>query len=226
MIKSIKSFCLIAMVFFFSCAGTIPPPKPQDPVNSSAIGISIVERAPLRFIKNKPESVYFIKMDETGDLFTQTLFIRSTYAKGSHVYLLNAKPGRYAVVASERIVKDSGTYTAFFSKELIQQTEVTVSAGEMAFMGEYEIDTSGGMGDKADSAQDHYYRHMKAGKTKEGGFMGLLFSGESYSRATIHKAKRDEEAEMNFLSKAKKHFAEVSGWLDIIERKLTQISGK
>ncbi|UCD84511.1 MAG: hypothetical protein JSU92_14790 [Deltaproteobacteria bacterium] len=188
--------------------------------HSSAIGIYIEVRAPFVLVSNKASWVYFIKLDEKSDSYTCDHVIQSNFAKAGQIYLLNAEPGRYAVVASCQkqtpIAQPSHTYTTFFPKELIKLTEVTVVPEEISFMGKYIVKHYVGL-KNADDAQLHYARLITP--NVKSGMLSRAFSGKTICRGTLLKENRDKQAEIKFLNKALKHL-KGTNWVDSIQKQL------
>ena len=196
----------------------------------AAIGISVNTRAPIKAFTDNPHMVYFIKVDNDEDLYTQSNFIRSNYAKDGQIYLLNAKPGRYAVVGCyiKKRVGMVTEYTTFFPKELIKLTEVTVAPGTTAFMGEYVIDMSVGLED-ADECQRHYCQIIAPGALTEASKMTiaplLKGHGEYLYKGSLHEKHLDKEAEIRFLNNALEHF-EGTGWTSIIQKRIESLTAE
>jgi hypothetical protein len=213
--------CLIG-----GCA-TVPVPKLQQ-ADSSGIGISLKIRAPIKIFSREPHTVYFVKTDADGGI-RQILLLRSNYAKDGRVYFLNLPPGSYAAVAAVfsqtqgpagptqpgfNITVGGGRtgYTTYFAKDLIEQTQVTVRKGELAFMGHYVVDQSGGLSE-AEPIQLHYADVIAPGASKSG--VGHFLSSDYHYRGSIHEAKRDDETRSEFLSRAREDLAE-GGWAGLI----------
>ena len=234
--------CVVALTTFalVGCA-TIPPPKPQDP-QSAAIGISVKLRAPIRIFSNNADMVYFIKIDEEGDLYNQERFIRSNYLKGGQVYFLNVEPGRYAAVACYQVKSVpkmnpytghmSGTteseYTTFFPEELIKLTEVLVEAGTIQFMGTYVVDQNLGF-QEADNAQLHYFQLIAPGAYFEPVTTMLLSMitghGKYCYAGSLHEEHCDKQDEIEFLTNALKHFKN-SDWFYSVQKRLEELEAK
>ncbi len=86
-----------------ACSLPIPAPRLA---NSAAIGISVREWwAPREWLEEHPEMGYFIRLNEAGDVTAPVEIIRSNYYRQHRLYLLNAKPGRYALVATSEFAK-------------------------------------------------------------------------------------------------------------------------
>jgi len=116
---------------------------------SSAIGISLEIEVPLGlgWLTSKTiETVYFIRVDNNQDVLQSSL-IKSNYAKDGRVYLLNISSGKYMAVAYF-YKSPSGepgrevSYLVFFPKELVEQTYVTITKGQISFAGSYILSTS------------------------------------------------------------------------------------
>ncbi len=76
---------------------TAPPPANSD---SAAIGIAVTERVVSIGVSDiTPKLVYFVRLTDSANLIGQIEVFRSNYSRGNRAYLLNAKPGRYVVVA-------------------------------------------------------------------------------------------------------------------------------
>jgi hypothetical protein len=235
-----KMLVLFIIVELVGCAA-IPPPKPQEP-QSAAIGISIKLRAPIRIFSSNADMVYFIKIDEEGDLYNQDRFIRSNYLKDGQVYFLNVEPGRYAAVACYQIKsvpkmnpytghmsgRTESEYTTFFPEELIKLTEVSVEAGTIKFMGTYVVDQTVGF-QEADNAQLHYFQLIAPG-AYFGPVTTLLLSmlsghGDYYYAGSLHEEHCDKEHEIRFLTSALKHFKN-SDWIYNVQKRLVELEEK
>ena len=94
---------LFSALMLGACSLPIPAPLLAD---SAAIGISVREWwAPREWLEEHPEMGYFIRLNEAGDVTAPVEIIRSNYYRGSRLYLLNAKPGRYALVATSEFAR-------------------------------------------------------------------------------------------------------------------------
>lgn len=225
-----KKVCAILSVLLISGCASMPVPRMEDP-QTSVIGIQIETQAPVGIFSNKPDRVFFVRIDGESDI-TQSQVIPSNFAKDGRIYLLNAKPGKYAAVAAFRSQAGSpfGSappqpgvsfsvsigktgYTTYFSKELIEATKVDVAKGEIAFMGSYVVKQSVGLKD-AEPIQNHYAKLLAPGSSKSG--FGHLLSGDYHYRGVVNEAKRDSDARTEFLRKAKDDLAE-GGWGQLIK---------
>ena len=100
---------------------------------------------------------------------------------------------------------------SFFSEDLIALTEVSVTAGQFVFMGQYIVDQSGCRG--ADRLQVHY-----------GDIVGSAIRmrpDDSCYRGSVQNAERDDRAKREFLSRATEDLRE-GGWASVIQQQLSQ----
>ncbi len=184
--------------------------------DSSGIGISVVLRPPSRLGSYDAQVVYFARLDAERDI-RQASVIPSDYAKDGRVYLLNVPPGEYVAVAASSeyfslFPAGSYHYTAYFSKELVELTRVSIENGQLAFAGSYVVDESIGL-KKADSVQLHYGEIIAPGAVKSGCFQ---VPGSSHYRGSLHEARRDDGAKAEFLNKAREDLAK-GGWDALIK---------
>jgi len=219
--KLINISILLIIFGLFGCATTTTLPL-QGPVNSQSacIGISVKYWQVLG--DKSVDQVFFIKLDEEEDLYShQGYIIRSNYSKDGQIYLLNAKPGRYAVVGSFHEIYYPMHYKnhLIFSKKLIKLTEMTVAQGKIAVMGEYVVKASIGF-DDADDAQKHYLSLIAPGAKI--GIADMMWTLKGYYRSSLHKDNSSSQAEIEFLSKAKNHFKD-TGWVNVIQKRLAEL---
>lgn len=223
-----KAYAILPVLLVVGCA-SMPVPRLEDP-QTSAIGIEVETQAPVGIFRNKPDRIFFVRIDGEGDI-TQNQIIPSNFARDGRIYLLNAKPGKYAAVAAFRSqagapfapAPQSGVsvsvsvgktgYTTYFAKELIEATKVDVGRGEVVFMGSYVVRQSVGLRD-AEPIQNHYAELLAPGSSKSG--IGHLLSGDYHYRGAVNEVKRDSDARTEFLRKAKDDLAE-GGWGQIFK---------
>jgi hypothetical protein len=113
-----------------------------------------------------PSVVFFAKVAETEDMFSQSDLMISSFTLHGYHYLLNIPPGGYVAVASFRagVGRYQRDELTFFTKEMIRQTETIVVAGEMKSMGTYEISYplfGSVLHNQHDSAQTHYFQILQ-----------------------------------------------------------------
>ncbi len=212
--QRLRAAAALIAVILGGCATQQPIPELSNP-KSSGLAIDVSLKPPLTLFGNQlPDQIYFVKINGEDGLFQQQI-IRSNYIKASRAYLLNARPGTYVAVAAFRRVTPTypatgpeREYFTYFSKELVEQTRVTVQEGDFAFVGVYVVDLSVGL-DGADAVQAHYKNVISPGVVDSGllQFMGTNF----HYRGALLERKVDEQAHNEFVRKAKEDLAG-SGW--------------
>jgi hypothetical protein len=98
-----KSLIILAAAFAVTVtiSGCLPPAPTPINERSAAIGVSVEKVwASFGFATEYPERVYFIRWSDSRDVTEQEEIIASNFSRGTRVYLLNAKPGRYSAVAA------------------------------------------------------------------------------------------------------------------------------
>jgi hypothetical protein len=208
---------------------------------SSAIGISLEIEAPFGFgwlTSKSAEVVYFIRVDNNQSIF-QSSVIRSNFGKDGRVYLLNVLPGEYMAVAySYEVLTGTSTgpksirYLVFFSKELVEQTYVSISKGQVSFAGNYILWAS--LIDPrligVDDVQRHYKNMMSPNlpsifspvERAKGLVDDLSNKDENrvYAsfiyRGMFLKSEHNEDVKNKFLIKANEDLAE-GGWSTLIK---------
>jgi hypothetical protein len=162
---------LLALVLLAgACVWTPFVPEPQGP-ELGGLGVQVEVRAPIGLFKDTAQTVYFARVDG-GEGVERGSVLLSTLSCGDRIYLLNAPPGEYVAVAAEwqRAIQPppttpgnaptesarSVTYRAFFSRETIEATRVTLAPGRFALMGRLSVDSSASGLGGADAAQRHY----------------------------------------------------------------------
>ena len=179
-------------------------PRPEDP-ERSVIGIEIESQGGI--LSQKPDEVFFVAMEDESALSQDHVF-PSNFANGGRMYLLNARPGKYAAVATFRSQMNTVGFTTYFSKELIEATRTDVRPGEAVFMGSYVVRMSIGL-KEADPIQRHYANVLALASSK--GRASRLIPDGAHYRGTLDKAKRDGDARTAFLKHARDDLAE-SDW--------------
>jgi len=155
--------------------------RPID-ANAVAVGISMKVKGFL----SSPHvfGAYFVRLEQKEDILRQDRFIYSDTWSNGYVYLLNAQPGRYAVVA---VMSISGE-TYFLQKSLIQQTVTTVAPGTIGYLGNYDIKRSWHGPTAYDDSIENYYFHLLSGQYSRYTYVAQLLSGT-----------HDEQGEWEFL---------------------------
>ena len=117
------------------CASLPETMKKRDDAEKSIIGVSVVTKAPIAIFKDVNTRVFFIKVEKKDQMFKGTDLRAGNFQKGNYVYLVNAEPGMYVVVASN-FEKKGQVYHTYFNKEAISATLMEVRPADIAFMGE------------------------------------------------------------------------------------------
>ncbi|HPB83518.1 MAG TPA: hypothetical protein PK200_15870, partial [Spirochaetota bacterium] len=181
----------------------------------------------------------------TGDACSQKKFIHSNMTWNNRIYLLNASPGRYAVVAARDEIKHSNfkgkeesitTKTYFFPRAMVMATVIDLGTAEVRYMGHHVVDHKGkpGAGEffkirNTDSVQFHYCKLISPYQANpSAGFclLDLFFqtltqanhNEYAYAAKTV-RSDRTRRAEQNFLRSA---LEDLSGseWVPLIRRRM------
>jgi hypothetical protein len=185
---------------------------PDDP-NCSIIGIS-VRTATLTIFVNKPDIVYFVKLDEKDENNLGNRIYASNYTRGDYAYLINAKPGTYAAVASYFSQTENG-YNTFYDATIIRSTLIQVGPGQVLYAGELRIENQmknlyQNIEQNGDKSQIHYYTLLKSI------MYGTFYCGK------LEKSERSKESEIEFLKKTRVNFKD-SDWIPVIDKMLEMI---
>lgn len=240
---------ILALLVVATGACTSKPPKKQfqrlagefvSPVHitkpvdqqSAVIGITITSAT---WVPNTEDRLYLVKVENDRDVFGGTNLIPTSIMAppsggggGGTVYVQNVPPGRYAAVAFTTSEKGFGKVrevTLFLlPKAMVKQTETTVTAGGISFMGAYDMGPSTMvLQEKAtDEVQTHYFE-VFWGKPLPQVIADLQLIGTPayfpVHAVTVTKSSRDANAEDRFLATAK-HDLEPA-WTPVIERRRT-----
>lgn len=179
-----RALSLLALAAFLLAAAprTLPQPNPR----LGSIGISI------RFESARAapaELVYFTRLDDADQPLEGEDVLTSDLAVGSQAFLLNAEPGRWAVVAVARVVHSSPTRRevpepeaadrprlelttgrvahTYLDRALVQQTVIEVKPGELAFMGEIQLAEREKPARELDSVQRHYAYVLETERSRD-----------------------------------------------------------
>jgi hypothetical protein len=167
-----------------------PDPRRQ-PVDANAVIVGLSMKVKT-FLDSYPiEGAYFVRLEEKEDILKQDRLMFAEH-NGHYAYLLNAQPGRYAVVAvlyPYRLFGDS--YIHLLPKSLIEQTITTVAPGTVGYLGDYEIERSGLYSGSSDDDVFRYYFNLFSTRPNDG--------ARIYSLALPLKSVRDEHSVQQFL---------------------------
>ena len=210
-----KAATIFVVFVIFGLFGCAHPPDLLD-TEMGGIAICVKTRVPIKIFTVKPDRVYFARLYEDNESsFIRHTVIPSNFARGGYFYLLNVPPGRYAAVATfrsqSRLLNSSSPSSSnltisipiedrtYFSKEIVKLTEVTVKAGAIAFMGEFIVDQSHGLGD-ADEVQLHYHRLLVPEHERIGSFWRFIAGMYDYE-GSLHRRVRMRKHTTNFWKK-------------------------
>ncbi|MCZ6656011.1 MAG: hypothetical protein O7C67_01830 [Gammaproteobacteria bacterium] len=211
---------LVSLLLLGNFAEAKRPPLPQPDPGRGSIGVTIRAVPPGKIGRLTAVQVHFARPAEGEDVLNSEYVVSSNYSNKKQVYLLNAKPGRYVAVAARLSGGGAATgfkYEAFFSKDMLSETEVTVVAGELTFMGEFLLQTSTKMAE-ADPVQSYFYRLISPEAARKG-FLGRAFSGHAPYTATLKNVDKTVEDEHEFWSVAqRKAFKKEPAWQAFAQR--------
>jgi hypothetical protein len=228
--SALRSACSALLVALAGgCANPPPPPTSQE---LSVVAIRVATRPPIPLTTQANERIYFVRIQDETTL-ASSMPMRSNYFDGKYAFLLNAKPGRYAAVASTIVrenesnisqpvhkgrrvtvsvgftVRSETGFTAYFPEEVIRSTLVDARAGTIAFMGEFVLDTSPGLAN-ADKAQ-LYYRDYISPSDEDLIEMTGLFDVNFIYRGELHSAEQGPETNRRFLDATRERLI-AGGW--------------
>ncbi|HOT46774.1 MAG TPA: hypothetical protein PLM53_00145 [Spirochaetota bacterium] len=207
-----KTLFIIIALSFFGC-GLPKNLKVAENKDSSVIGISL-RTVTLSIFNNKPETVYFVKLDEKDENNLGNRIIPSNYVRGDYAYLINAQPGKYAAVASFFTQTDN-CYNSFYDADAIKSTVIDVGPNQIVFIGKIKIENRmknlyQNIEQNGDKAQLHYYNLLKT-------FMyGTFYCGSLIS------AEKNKDLERDFLVKTRAYFKD-SEWLPLLDKSIEAI---
>jgi hypothetical protein len=207
---------LLAAIAPLAFAKSVPL-EPPDPARG-IIGVKVKVFPPAQTGWSAADVVYFVRIEKDSDRFGASSVIRSNFIKGGHIYLLNALPGRYAVVGCEFVLGTAGDVgRAAFSQADILRSEADVTAGGVVYMGAIEAESSTKT-QEADPAQAHYLRVIGSTAPSRKGFAGSFDYTAEFTRLV-----RDPAAARAFWNRAiSKHFKREPAWSNgIAARSLT-----
>lgn len=223
----------------FAAAGCASIPPIPLPGNDQSGGIGVFVKVELSGLANyRADAVFFAKRCEANTVCDERL-LRSNYAKEGRIYLLNAEPGDYVVVAA---VVDTGLFgdhylnITYFSQSLINSSAVPLSGPGLTYGGSYEVAASLGLcPDNAEPVQLKHAQMIEPGTPKCGfwepyfyrlSHTNLMFIGgkaypsgnmpPSHFRETGYTSAQNDGDVAEFFARAKEDLAG-AGWK--VERK-------
>jgi hypothetical protein len=211
-----KKACIIIIALSLIGCGLPKSLRVTENKDSSVIGISI-RTVTLSIFNNKPETVYFVKLDDKVENNLGNRIIPSNYVRGDYAYLINAQPGKYASVASFFTQTDN-SYNSFYDAAVIKSSIIDVGSNQIVFAGKFKIENKmknlyQNIEQNGDKAQLHYYNLLKS-------FMyGTFYCGSLIS------TERTNDLEKDFLKKTKIYFKD-SEWLPMIDKSIEAIDNE
>lgn len=206
------------------CATPAPPPLSPK---AAAVGVRV--KIAISLLPDRVASTaYFMRLDDEGEAVA---VLASNYVNGDYVYLLNAEPGHYALIAATFFVDrqhntaqapvssnlsvsatvDPGkSLQAFYAtRTLFDETRVTLGPGDLAFLGEIVLDDKGDW-NSADATQQRSYDLLAPGHREKNLLLKGL-SGQHHSASRGHEVDRGERAWTRFLERSREALAG-TGW--------------
>ncbi len=212
----------------------VSPVHITKPVDQQSAVIGITVKSPT-WVPNTEDRVYLVKVENERDVFDGTTLIPTSIMApppggggGGTVYVQNVPPGRYAAVAFTTSEKGFGKVrevTLFLlPKAMVKQTDTTVTAGGISFMGEYEMGPSTMVIQEkaADDVQTHYFEVFWGKPLAQVVADFQVLGTPAYfavHSVTLTKASRDANAQEHFLASAKRDLE--PSWTPVIERRRT-----
>ncbi len=210
----------------------VSPVHITQPVDqqSAVVGITIRSSG---WVPNTEDRVYLVKVEKERDLLEGTKLIPTSImtpsadgGEGGTVYVQNVPPGRYAAVAFSTSEKGFGKVrevTLFLLPgAMVKQTDTTVAAGGISFMGEYEMGPSSMVIEEkaADAVQAHYFE-VFWGKPLVRVMDDIRVIGTpaffAVHSVVLSRGSRDAKAEERFLAAARRDLER--SWIPVIERR-------
>lgn len=202
----------LLFIIIAACVGCGVPKNLRvlDTKDSSVIGVAI-RTTTLSIFINKPEVIYFVKLDEKDENSLGNKIIPTNYVRGDFAYLINAKPGKYAAVASFFTQTDN-SYNTFYDANVIKNTLVDVGPNQVIYAGTLKIENHmknlyKNIEQNGDKAQLHYYNLLKS------------FMYGTYYCGSLISAQRTKETELDFLQRTRVYFKD-SDWIPLIDKSI------
>jgi len=144
-----------------ACKGTDVPPRGS--ADSAVLGVRVnVTTYMSRQLTLQPDRVYFAKLPagETSLLKATQIYV-SNYRRGALLMLLNAEPGRYALVCAVTVWEGKDHFV-YISEKTATESIIEVKAGEYVFMGSLSVKETRSFS-KADAVQKRFLSLVRAG---------------------------------------------------------------
>jgi len=190
--------------------------EPPDPTKGT-IGLRLTNQYGIA--RESADVVYFVRVTEGAEAPEGAPLIPSNFGKARNVYLLNAEPGRYVVVAGEIVRQPMQTrVVVLLAKEYYSQTEIEVKAGEVVFMGDIAVKSSPRTYEIDETQARNLNTIMKI-STKLNVMDRSL--GEKFAGAAVFKSiGRGDDVELEFwLEATRNHFRGEDAWVSFIDHR-------
>lgn len=180
--------------------------------SKATIGLQVRFKAPAGPLENAT-TVYFVKLANDSDAIQTKELIASTFIEEDQIYLTDAAPGTYAMVAVgiEKNVPGAGSRTllTFLSEALVKESMVTVSADDFVYMGDYTLHTKMMTKKRTVDATQYYYFTKLTGKEKIPRYMQQIALDTWFYSADAEDASIDKTQQHLFYENAVTHFKEL-----------------
>lgn len=208
-----------------SCASQLPKTLENPSVkNNSIIGVNITHNEIIPFIKHTPDIVFFAKLADPAKIESGKI-INSNYKYGDNLYLVNAEPGTYVIVATWWQTRDpfirqpieKGKYVSFYTAPLIEATRFEVKPGTFTYLGHFRVEDRDE--ENCDDDVRYTYRSMLESYIPPTDLINCttgMFSGNSiYTGKLISHEADDKDEAADFIKDTEKAF-KGTGWLQYI----------
>ena len=190
--------------------------RPPDPAKGT-IGLRLTNQYGMA--KESADVVYFVRVAEGAEVPDDAPLIPSNFGKERNIYLLNAEPGRYVVVAAEVVRPPAKSRTVLLlAKEYYSQTAIEVKAGAVVFLGEVAVKSSPKSYEIDETQARNLNTIMKISTTLNvlDRSMGNKFAGP----AVFKSVGRGDDVELEFwLEATHNHFRGEDPWISFIDHR-------
>jgi hypothetical protein len=187
----------------------VPPSAPLDQ-EKSVVGISL--RTGRGF---EPGEVYFIRLQDGEALEAGSTILASNYRTLTE----GRKSRQFACKKAGAYWKNPSVVT-FFSKPSIVQTAIDAGEGDIAFMGEYDVNYS----DHRDHAQEHYQKMIVPDPpTTFWESFVASYSGKRYLSADLDNSHSDQDGGGHMHLTAKEELRR-GAWANVIIERLSALN--
>jgi len=130
-----------------------PVPEPSS-ADTCVVAVAVRTNPDRDVHRARPQAVYFVRCEGDVDVTRLPEVIRSDYYADGVYALLNAAPGRYAVVGC--YARGNGReWNAYFAATLIRASEKEAAPGQAVVLGSFDVDLRS-ISTSGDEAQEHY----------------------------------------------------------------------